>query len=96
MDIERLKERLDEELAFKIVVDDKEVICYIISLFENKETGKKYVIYTDGTIDEDGNPEVLASTYEVIDGDVKLGEITEDREWDMIDEMLAQVGDNNE
>ena len=96
MDIERTKERLDEELAFKIIVDDKEVICYILSLFENKETGKKYVIYTDGTIDEEGNPEVLASTYEIIDGDVKLGEIMEDSEWDMIDEMLTQVGGNNE
>lgn len=96
MDIERQKERLDEELAFKITENGKEIVCYIISLFENKETGKKYVIYTDGTNDENGMPEILTSTYEIKDGNMELGPITEDSEWDMIDEFLAQVGEEDE
>lgn len=89
-------ERLDEELAFKIIVDGKEVVCYIILIFDNPDTGKQYVIYTDGTKNSDGTLEVLASIYHVIDGEVQLGEITTDAEWDMVDEMLAKVGETNE
>ena len=56
-------ERLDEELAFKITVDGKEV---------------------------------LASIYNIIDGEIKLEEIMTDAEWDMVDEMLAKVSEINE
>ena len=89
-------ERLDEELAFKILVDGKEVICYIILIFDNKETGKQYVVYTDGTKNSDGTLEILASTYSVVDKEIRLGEITTDAEWDMVDEMLARVGGTDE
>lgn len=87
---------LDEELAFKIVVDDKEIICYVILTFDNSDTGKKYIVYTDGTKDEDGTLKILASVYKVINNEVKLEDITTDAEWDMVDEMLAKVGDINE
>lgn len=87
------KERLDEELAFKIIVDGKEVICYILFQFTNPDTGKNYIIYNDGTKKEDGTLEVLASTYEIENGEIILGDILEDKEWDMIDEMLQKVGE---
>lgn len=87
---------LDEELAFKIIVDGKEVICYILLTFANPTTGKKYVVYTDGTKNEDGTMEILASIYNVVDGQVKLEEIITDSEWNMVDEMLTKVGESNE
>lgn len=88
--------RLDEELAFKITIDGKEVICYILLVFDNPSTGKKYVIYTDGNKDDDGKMEILASVYEIENNNVKLGEITTNEEWDMVDEMLNRVGEINE
>ncbi len=89
-------ERLDEELAFKITVDGKEVVCYILLTFDNPNTDKKYIVYTDGTKNEDGTMEVLASIYNIIDGEIKLEEIMTDAEWDMVDEMLAKVSEINE
>lgn len=87
---------LDEELAFKIIVDGKEIICYVILTFDNNDTGKKYVVYTDGTKEEDGTLEILASAYKIVNNEVKLEDITTDAEWDMVDEMLAKVGEINE
>lgn len=88
--------RLDEETAFKIIVDGKEVICYILLTFDNPSTNKKYIVYTDGTKNDDGTMEVLASIYNIVDGEVVLEEINTDEEWDMVDDMIRQVGDNNE
>ena len=39
--------RLDEETAFKIIVDGKEVICYILLTFDNPSTNNKYIVYDD-------------------------------------------------
>ena len=89
-------ERLEEELAFKMTVNGKEIICYILLHFNNPDTGKKYIVYTDGTKKEDGTLEILASTYEIDNGRMELGEITEDSEWDLVDEMLQKVGEINE
>lgn len=88
--------RLDEETAFKIIVDGKEVICYILLTFDNPSTNKKYIVYTDGTKNDDGTMEVLASIYNIVDGEVVLEEINTEEEWDMVDDMIRQVGDNNE
>ena len=88
--------RLDEETAFKIIVDGKEVICYILLTFDNPSTNKKYIVYTDGTKNDDGTMEVLASIYNIVDGEVVLEEINTEEEWNMVDDMLRQVGDNNE
>ena len=87
---------LDEELAFKIKVDGKEVICYVILTFDNEDTGKKYIVYTDGTKSSDGTLEILASTYNIINNEIRLDDITTDAEWDMVDEMLIKVGGTNE
>lgn len=88
--------RLDEELAFKIAVDGKEVVCYILLTFNNPTNNKNYIVYTDGSKDENGQMEILASAYQINDGNIKLEEITTDDEWNMVDEMLKQVGEKNE
>ncbi len=89
-------EKLDEELAFKITTDNREIICYVLLNFYSPETNKKYVIYTDGTKNQDGTMEILASTYDIVDGKIKLGYIETEEEWDLIDKVLAQRGENNE
>lgn len=88
--------RLDEELAFKIAVDGKEVVCYILLTFNNPTNNKNYIVYTDGSKDENGQMEILASAYQINDGNIKLEEITTDYEWNIVDEMLKQAGEKNE
>lgn len=89
-------QKLEKELAFKIEADGKEIICYIVLDFQNPETGKNYLVYTDGTKKEDGTLELLASLYNFNNGQMQLEDITEDSDWDLVDEMLQKVGDMNE
>lgn len=89
-------DRLDEELAFKIIADGKEVVCYILLMFTNSNTDQNYIVYTDGSKDENGEMQIFASIYKFENNNIKLEEITTDDEWNMIDEMLKQVGEKNE
>ena len=48
-----------------LVIDDKgkQVECEPLFTFESEETGKKYVVYTDHSLDKNGNTRVFASIY---------------------------------
>lgn len=91
----RRLERLDEELAFEVIKDNKKIVCYIILMFNNHDNKKDYIIYTDGSKNDDGSLELLASIYNIIDGKIVLEEITTDAEWDMVDKVLEKAGENN-
>ena len=52
----------NEEMTFKVLNDEgKEIECEVLLTFESEETGKNYIVYTDNSIDEDGNTKVFAS-----------------------------------
>ena len=87
--------RLNEELAFKVNVDGKEIICYIVLHFKDKESGNDYIVYTDGSKKEDGTLDLLASRYKIENDEMILKDIEFDWEYDLIDEMLKKVGDDD-
>ena len=77
------------ELTFTIMSNDgQEIKCDILFTFE--ENNKNYIVYTDNELDEDGYPEILASTYTLDGTSITLGEIETDEEWDMIDRKLDE------
>ena len=46
----------DNDMIFTITDENgEEVTCEILFTFEHQETHKNYVIYTDDSLDEDGN-----------------------------------------
>lgn len=59
----------------------------IIRAFKHKN--KNYIIYTDNNID------FYASRYSVINNSIMLDEIEFEEEWDYIDKVLEQLGDND-
>ena len=49
----------EESMFFKVVNDEgKEIECETLFTFESDETGKSYIVYTDNTVDEEGNTKV--------------------------------------
>lgn len=88
--------RLNEELAFKMEIDGKETVCYIVLNFTDEDTGNKYIVYTDGSKCEDGSLDLIASRYEVYHDDLIIKPIKEDWEYDLVDEMLNKVGEDDE
>lgn len=77
---------------FSIQTDDGEIECQLLFSFESKKSGKAYIVYTDGSNDNDGNMNVYASAVEeyINDEDVAFSAITTDEEWAEVDEKLSE------
>ena len=57
---------MDEKKKFKVLNDKGvEVECEPLFTFESEETKKQYVVYTDNSVDEEGNVRVFASIYKI-------------------------------
>ena len=80
----------------KIVIkNDKgeELVCDVLFTFDSDETNKSYIAYTDNSKDESGNTKVYASTYDKEGEDLSLKPLTTEKEWKIIDNILASVLD---
>lgn len=71
--------------------EGKEVVCEVLFTFDSDETQKSYIIYTDNTKDENNNTKVYASIYDPNDPDTKLDEITTEKEWKIIENILSTL-----
>lgn len=83
----------NNEMTFKILNDEgKEVECEILFTFDNTETEKSYIVYTDNTLDEEGNTSVYASVLGVDEEDnMMLLPIETEEEWDVVDYYLEKL-----
>ena len=91
----------EETMTFKVINDEgKEIECEVLFTFESDETKKNYIVYTDNTIDEEGNTKVYASIYNPDQDETKLLPIETDKEWKIIetilDELQNEVAKNQE
>ena len=81
-----------EKMTFTVINDEgKEVECEVLFTFESEETGKKYIVYTDNTFDEDGNTKVFASIYDPDLDESKLLPIETEKEWKIIEVILEEL-----
>lgn len=82
----------EETMTFKVINDEgKEVECEVLFTFESDETKKNYIVYTDNTIDEEGNTKVYASIYNPDEDETKLLPIETDKEWKIIETILEEL-----
>ena len=69
----------------------------VLLTFDSEETKKSYMIYTDNTLDEEGNTKVYASIYvpnEDLENTV-LSPIETDKEWSMIEAIIEEIQSEN-
>ncbi len=65
--------------------------CRILYTFDLAKTGKNYIVYTDNTVDEDGNKKVYASTFDPKEENPVLGPIETEKEWNIIEDILNKL-----
>jgi len=83
---------MEEKMTFKVINDEgKEVECEVLFTFDSDETEKSYIVYTDNTVDEEGNTKVYASIYNPEDEETKLIPIESDKEWKIIETILEEL-----
>ncbi len=82
----------NEKMTFKVTNSEgKEVECEVLFTFESEETKKNYMVYTDNTLDDNGNTKVYASIYDPKDPNSKLEPIETDKEWKIIETILNEL-----
>lgn len=82
----------DKEGTFTIIDEEGKEITYdILFTFDSEETGKSYVVFTDNSVDESGSIATYASIYDPTGKNKELQPITTDAEWDLIENLLAQI-----
>jgi len=76
-----------------IVLDDKgkKIECEPLFTFESEETKKQYVVYTDNSLDKNGNVRVFASIYNITDKGGELLPIKTEKEWKVIETILESI-----
>lgn len=80
------------KMTFKIIGEDgKEVECEVLFTFESDETKKNYIVYTDNTLDEQGNTKVYASIYTPNEENTNLIPIETEKEWRIIETILEEL-----
>ena len=82
----------DKEGTFTIIDEEGKEITYdILFTFDSEETKKSYVVFTDNSVDESGSIATYASIYDPTGESKELEPITTDAEWDLIENLLAQI-----
>ena len=82
----------NEKMPFKITNENGiEVEYEVLFTFESDETKKNYIVYTDNSLDEDGNTRVYASIYTPGSAETELKPIETDKEWKIIETILEQI-----
>ena len=83
---------MKEKMTFKAVdANGKEVECEVLFTFESEETKKNYIVYTDNTLDEQGNTKVYASIYNPNEENTNLVPIETEKEWKIIETILEEL-----
>ena len=83
---------MNNENTFTIIDDKgKERLCEVLFTFENEETNKNYIVYTDNTKDKEGNVRVYASIYKTKGEKTELEAIETEREWKIVETILSSI-----
>ena len=69
----------------------KETVYDVLFTFDNEETKKSYIVYTDNSLDDKGNVQVYASVYYPGTESTKLDPIETDKEWQVIEKILETI-----
>lgn len=83
---------LEEKNSF-ILRDEngKETKYDVLFTFDNEETEKSYIVYTDNSLDEKGNVQVFASTFIPNSNDTRLMPVETEKEWKIIEIILEEI-----
>lgn len=90
---------MNEEKNRYFTVTDKsgQTIEYeILFTFDSDETKKSYIVFTDNSLDKDGNIITYAATYDKNGDTLELEDIETDEEWNLIENLLSSIEEASE
>ena len=81
-----------------IITNNKgeEIECDVLFTYDDDRLKKSYIVYTDNTIDDNGQIKVYANTFDPTGKDTSLGKIESDEEYDNIMNILSSLNEKVE
>ena len=91
---------LDMEFDFEndkiqLEKDGKTVECDILFTFDSEDTMKSYVGYTDNSVASNGRKNIYVSSFDPFKSKLVLEDIKDEKELEMIGEVLTRFDDDN-
>ena len=83
-------------MKFKVIENGKEIDCEIVLTFRDENNDINYIVYTDGTKDNNGELDLFASRYSKNGEDFILEAIENDYEWNLVDNMIESKFKGND
>lgn len=68
----------------------------ILFTFDSDETKKSYIVFTDNELDQEGSIITYAATYDKNGKELKLSDIETEKEWTLIENLLASIESKSE
>ncbi len=75
----------------QLIRDQKIVECDVLFTFNSEDTRKSYVAYTDYTVTANGRKNIYISAFDPFQEKMKLENISDQKELNMIHEVLRQL-----
>ncbi|MBQ6498092.1 MAG: DUF1292 domain-containing protein [Bacilli bacterium] len=85
------KVKIHQDEKIQVEKDGQTIDCDLLFSFESDDTLKTYLGYTDNSLDTNGRTNIYVSAVDPFAGDLKLEDITDPREIDMIREVLERL-----
>lgn len=85
-----------ESMQFEITnKEGKKIVCDVIATYHDDETNKDFIVYTDGTLDDNKKLKMYYSLYENINNSIKLIDIKDAKDkkigLEIIKELLNEL-----
>ena len=97
------KTKFQQNVRFNAITPEGMLVeCETLFTFENTETGRSYIVYTDNKIDEDGNTTVYASIHDpaAVEFNENSGlaalcliPIEAEEEWNLVEQLLQDAAE---
>lgn len=71
--------------------DGREIECDILFTFDCEDTKKRYIGYSDNTIAQNGRKTIYVSSYNPLNEEIVLDDITDQNELNMIQQVLSEI-----
>ena len=84
-----------EKEKITMVKDGKDVQCDILFVFDSEDTNKAYVGYTDHSFAANGRKNIYVSAFDPILGLGELEDITDQKELDMVRDVLKEIDESS-
>ena len=94
MDIEIKDFDLEGE-KITMIKNGEEVNCNILFTFDSDDTMRSYVGFTDNSIASNGRKNIYVQSFDPLAPEIKLENITDERELEMVNDVLIQIDESS-